>query len=272
MSQVLKQKPVNETGFVKPGELIELRNHHALTLHDRRVLNELVQQAWPEITEDIDHRVQMWRLRGPKHKGGERVRESVQRLLKTMVEMKTTDSAGNPATMMTTLLASVVTTDDESKTNGEVVFTFSRHMREIVANSAYWGRIKGYVMFAFTSKYALTLYEALCLRMNRRNDYEELSVEDFRQLLGVEPRKLESYSHFRQRCLEIAESEINALSDFNVEITPLRDGGLQRGKIKGFSLQWSKKTPEEWRTVLDELDRSKVGRKARISGTVETIS
>lgn len=271
MGRVLKQKPLNEAGFVKPGELIELRNHHVLTLHDRRVLNELVQQAWPEITEDIDHRVQMWRLRGPKHKGGERVRESVQRLLQTMVEMKTTDSAGNPATMMTTLLASVVTTDDENKANGEVVFTFSRHMREIVANSAYWGRIKGYVMFAFTSKYALALYEALCLRANRRNNYEELSVEDFRQLIGVEPGKLKEFKNLKLRALSPAVLEINALSDFNVEITPLRDGGLERGKLKGFSLQWSKKTPKEWRAVMDELDRSKVGRKARISGTVEEI-
>lgn len=272
MSRILKQKPVNEAGFVKPGELIELRNHHALTLHDRRVLNELIQQAWPEITEDIDHRVQMWRVRAPKHKGGERVRDSVQRLLETVVEMKTTDSAGNPATMMTTLLASIVTTDDESKANGEVVFTFSRHMREIVANSAYWGRIKGYVMFAFTSKYALALYEALCLRMNRRNDYEELSVEGLRQLLGVDPGKLKEFKNLKLRALDPAVLEVNALSDFNVEIVPLRDGGLQRGKLKGFSLHWSKKIPEEWRAVLDELDRSKVGRKARISGTVETIS
>lgn len=272
MNRVLKQKPLNEAGFIKPGELIELRNHHALTLHDRRVLNELIQQAWSEIAENVAHSVEMWRLRGPKHRGGERVRDSILRLMQTVVEVKTKDSAGNSATLRTTLLASTVTTDDETNKSGEVVFTFSQHMQEIIANSAYWGRIKGYVMFAFTSKYSLALYEALCLRANRRADYEDFSVEEFRQLLGVEPGKLTTYSNFRKKCLAIAEFEINGLSDFNVEIIPMRDGGLERGKLKGFSLHWSKKAPDEWRAVMNELDRSKVGRKARLMGTVETIS
>lgn len=66
--------------------------------------------------------------------------------------------------------------------------------------------------------------------------------------------------------------EINALSDFNVEIEMLRDGGSIRGKLKGFRVSWEKKSPEEWQAVLDELFRSKVGRKARIRGTVEVVT
>lgn len=271
MSKALSQRPSNQDGFIKPGELIELRNHHALTLHDRRVLNELIQHAWPEISEDADHRIQIWRLRPPTHKGSERVRDSILRLMQTVVEMKTTDSAGNPATLRTTLLASSITTDDESKKNGEVAFTFSKHMRTIVTNSDYWGRIKGFIMFAFTSKYALNLYEALCLRANRRHTHEDFSVEDFRQLLGVEPDKLEKFKSLRQWALDPAVTEVNGLSDFNVELTPMREGGQQRGKLTGFRLVWGRKASNEWKETMDELERHSSGRKARIRGQVETV-
>ena len=66
-----------------------------------------------------------------------------------------------------------------------------------------------------------------------------------------------------------ASEEINALSDFNVEIEPLREGGQSRGKLKGFRISWERKEQEQWRAVLDELLRPRVGRKARIRGAVE---
>lgn len=272
MSKSLSQKATNEAGFIKPGELIELRNHHTLTLHDRRVLNDLIQHAWPDISQDIDHRVPIWRLRAPTHSGSEHVRDSVLRLMQTVVEMKTTDSAGNPATLRTTLLASTITTDDEAKKSGEVTFTFSKHMREILLNSEYWGRLKGFIIFAFSSKYALCLYETLCLRVNRRHTHEDFSVEDFRQLLGVHPGKLDKFKSLKQWVLTPAVTEINGLSDFNVDIVPIREGGQQRGKLTGFRLVWGRKSPAEWKETLAELDRHRSGRKARLTGTVETIS
>lgn len=272
MSKSLSQRATNQDGFIKPGELIELRNHHALTLHDRRLLNELIQYAWPEINEDIDHRVPIWRLRPPTHKGGERVKDSVLRLMQTVVEMKTTDSSGNPATLLTTLLASTVTTDDEANQTGEIAFTFSKHMRSILLDSEYWGRLKGFIIFAFTSKYALCLYEALCLRANRRHTHEDFSVEGFRQLLGVSPDNYKEFKNLKLRVLEPAVTEVSGLSDFNAEIIPIREGGQQRGKLTGFRLVWGRKSQAEWKKTIAELDRHSSGRKARLTGRVEVIA
>ena len=66
--------------------------------------------------------------------------------------------------------------------------------------------------------------------------------------------------------------EVNGLSDFNVRIEPIRHGGVVRGPLTEFWLTWERKTSDEWRGVLDELMRRKVGRRARITGTVEKIS
>ena len=260
----------NLDGIAKAGEMIEVRQTSALTLHDRRVLNLLIRCAGSQIADDRDHVIPMRELRST-HKGGERVRDSIERLMTTLVLIPTKDSRGKKATRRTTLLSDTTTTDDEDNPLGEVRYGFSPTMREILKKSEYWGRIKPHVMFAFTTKYALALYESLCLRRNLTISEQTFPVEEFREMLGVGVDKLKNFPQLKQSAIAPAIDEINALSDFNVEVEPLRQGGQERGKLTGFRVRWEVKEPAEWDKVLAELMRSKVGRKARISGTVERV-
>lgn len=271
MSKAITQKHSPE-GIVKPGELIGIRHASALTLYDRRVLNMLIEHAGPAIADDELHYIAMSRLRTHKANASERVRDSIARLMTTLVEVPTKDRNGKRATLRTAILASTTTTDDEQDPVGEVAYRFSQEMREIIKNSDHWGRIKGYVMFAFSTKYALALYEALCLRINLRTHEQVFSVDEFRQLLGVADGKLPAFPQLKQSVLTPALVEVNALSDFNVEIEPIREGGRIRGKLTGFRLMWERKTAEEWTETLDELMRHSSGRKARIKGQAETIT
>lgn len=260
----------NLDGIAKAGEMIEVRQSSALTLHDRRILNLLIRHAGEQIADDCEHTIPMRHLRNT-HKGGERVRDSIECLMTTLVLVPTRDSKGRKATRRTTLLADTTTTDDEDNLQGEVRYSFSPTMREILRKSEYWGRIKPHVMFAFSTKYALALYEALCLRRNLSRTDETFSVEDFREALGVGADKLKGFPQLKQSAIAPAVEEINVLSDFNVEVEPIRDGGKVRGTLTGFRVRWEVKEPEEWDKVLGELLRSKVGRRARIRGTVETV-
>lgn len=268
-SRTLEQRHSVSEGIVKAGEVIEIRNHAALTLNDRRILNLLIENAGIGIAGDEVHRIPIAKLRGPNHKGSERVKDSIVRLMTTLVEVPTKDSKGNRATRRMTLLAETTTTDDEDNPAGEVMYTFSHGMREIIQKSRYWGRIKAHIMFAFSSKYALTLYEMICLRANLQVNEQEFSLEEFRRLLGVADGSLTGFPQLKQKVVTPAVEEVNGLSDFNVTITPLREGGRERGTLKGFRVEWERKSSEEWFSVLDELMRSRVGRKARITGTVE---
>lgn len=270
MSRTLKQRHSAE-GIVKPGELIDIRQSSALTLHDRRVLNLLIERAGPDIASDRHHRIAMARLRGPNHRGGERVRDSIERLMKTLILIPARDSAGNRATTRVQLLASTTTTDDEDNPAGEVAYSFHKEVRDIISRSEYWGRIKASVMFAFTSKYALALYEAICLRLNLKSDSQFFKPDDFRELLGVDREQLTRFPDFKRRVLDPALQEVNALSDCNVEVEIIREGG-SRSAVNGYRLRWERKTSEEWQGVIDELMRPKVGRKARIGGTVEAVT
>lgn len=256
---------------MKPGELVEIRAGANLSLHDRRVFNLLIENAWSEIGENKAHRIAMARLRGPHHKGGEMVADSIKALMTCLVEVPTTLD-GKPAILAMQLLGPTTRTMDENSPNALVEYKFHDELRRIIQESEYWGRIKSHVMFSFTSKYALALYEAVCLRGNLRVCEQCFSDDDFRALLGVEPGKLEQPFNFKKWALDPAVAEVNALSDFNVTVDVLRDGGQARGRVTGFRLWWEKKSQEEWRAALDEQMRPKVGRKARIRGKVELVA
>src|ERR1700675_4372367 len=61
-----------------------------------------------------------------------------------------------------------------------VVYCFSKGMREIIKDSTLWGRVRHAVIFAFTSKYSLALYDLIAARINLKHMWqEEFSVEDF---------------------------------------------------------------------------------------------
>src|SRR5512132_2864083 len=270
MSRTIEQKK-NGDGFPKAGELIEFRSQKELTLQDRRILNLLVEHAGPNIVTEEEHRISMTALRGT-HKGGERVRNSIVRLMTTIVEVPAKDSNGKRATRRGQFLADTTATDDETDPNGEVRYSFSKTMREVIKRSQYWGRLKAYIICSFQSKYALALYEAACLRGNLQVSGQEMSVAGFRALLGIPEGKLEAFKNMKTRAIDPAVEEVNALSDFWVEVEAIREGGLQRGKLVGFRLSWRRKEKQEWQESLDELMRAKVGRKARIKGKVETIA
>lgn len=270
MSKAITQRN-NQDGFVKPGELIDIRGGSELSLQDRRIFNLLVQNSWSEIAEDKEHKIAIAKLRGLRHKGSERVADSLDRLMTTLVKIPTTLN-GEPAVTTTLLLVDTTQTIDEDSPSAILLYNFPKKMREIIANSRYWGRIKAYVMFSFSSKYALALYEAVCLRGNLRTDEQIFTVEAFRDMMSIEQKKYPAFPQLKQRVIDPAVMEVNALSDFNVSIEPIREGGMVRGTLTGFRLTWSKKSAADWQAVLDELMRPKVGRKARIRGTVDRIS
>lgn len=267
--RTIDQKP-NGDEFAKARELIEIRGTGGLSLQDRRVMNVLYANAGPKLCDELDHVIGIAELRGT-HKGGERVTDSIRRLMKTLVEVPTKDGKGAPATKLVQILSDSTVTDDENSPAGQVIYSFSKKMREIIKDSTLWGRVRSAVVFAFTSKYALALYELITARINLKHVWqEEFSVEDFRALLGVPEGKLERIPNLLQRVIQPAVLEVNGLADFGVEIEPIRKGGQLRGLVTGFRVAWWRKDIPDLQAAYTELKRVKIGRMARLRGKVET--
>ena len=235
-------------------------------------MNVLYANAGSQLCDEMTHVIGISELRGA-HKGGERVKDSILRLMKTVVEVPTKDSKGGPATRLVQILSDTTVSDDDSNPAGQVVYSFSPGMRGIIKDSTLWGRVRSAVVFAFTSKYALALYELITARINLKHVWqEEFSVDDFRALLGVPEGKLERIPNLLQRVIQPAALEVNGLADFGVSIEPIRTGGQLRGLVTGFRVAWWRKDAPDLQTAYKELKQSKTGRMARLRGQVESTS
>lgn len=123
--------------------------------------------------------------------------------------------------------------------------------------------------YAMTSKYAISLYEMVCLRINLNTCVERFTIERFRELVGVPPNSYADGQDFRRKVIEPAVLEVNRLSDLHVDIELVRKHA--RAAIHEVVVMWRKQEGEEFRASTQERNRSKIGRRSRLRGEVEAI-
>jgi len=159
-------------------------------------------------------------------------------------------------------------TEESARGDGVVFYSFPAAVRGIIRESSQYARLQKQVMFAFSSKYALALYEMVQKRGNLKyKTSEEFSLDRFRALLGVERGKLTRFLHFRQRAIEPAVLEVNALGEYACKVEPIYAGR----KVTGLRLSWWTKSLEEKMATLHELRSSRIGRRTRLQGRAETV-
>lgn len=263
--KTLDAKP-NEHSIVKPGELVDIVEMTPLSLTDRRIYNLLIANAWDHIGEAKQHAIRKSDLQRPDslHKGTDRLEDSIRRLMSAIVEVRVLRDR-KWETKRVQLLGGNVVPDAE---DGLVRYDFQPLMRAIINESRVFARLHKKIMFALSSKYSLALYEMIQKRGNLSKSFEDVPIADLRSFLGVPPGKLTSWINLKNKAITPAVKEVSDLSEYVVSIEPLK------GKARSFSevrLTWQRKELSELHWVERELNHSKVGRKARLSGTVEVV-
>jgi hypothetical protein len=222
------------------------------------------------VDPDADWEITLASLRraSSKHESNDRVKESLRRLRRTEVKVTYIEpSSGKRRVMETHLLDFTDTEDEEEASDGTVQFGIPKRLRVVLARSNRWGRIRCEVSYAMTSKYAIALYELVCLRANREHSVETMSYEEFRALLNVPPGTYERGQDFQRKVVAPALLEVNGLSDMGVDIELRRRHA--RAPFHEVAISWWKKSVEEYRAAVAERNRPKVGRMARLRGEVE---
>jgi plasmid replication initiation protein len=139
----------------------------------------------------------------------------------------------------------------------------------VLRDSTIWGKIAIPVLMAFTSKYAVSLYENLAqlanLSMKTSKCY---SLDAFRDLLGVPPGRYKTFGELNKHVLKPALAEVNALAPFGVSVVPVKQGK----KVVQIRVGWWTKDSNALREAFEELQRSRAGRRARATGTVEYVT
>jgi len=274
ISLTIKQQS-NFNGFPKAAELIEIEGAHALEASDRAIFNQLLQTAHDSgrlVEPEAEWEISLAGLRraSTRHESNDRLRDSLRRLRRTEVRVTYVSArTGLPRTMETHLLE-FTDTDDVDSPNATVQFGIPKRLRVVLARSNRWGRIRCEVSYAMTSKYAIALYEMVCLRANLDRCTEVIDMARFRELLGVPPGSYDRADNFMRNVIVPAVLEVNGLSDISVQIEMVRKH--PRAPAHGVSITWWRKQGEEFRAAMQERNRPKFGRMARLKGKVEHVA
>ena len=78
--------------------------------------------------------------------------------------------------------------------------------------------------------------------------------------------KLALYKNLNGYALKPAVAEVNGLADFGVQMKEIKKGR----KVTGITLAWHRKNQDQLKEAYEERSRHRVGRRARLSGKVET--
>lgn len=271
MSFSVLQK-TNLDGFPKPSELIEISGAHGLEASDRSILNRLYEFAHESGNiSDIssEWEMELSKLRLSKHESNDRLRDSLKRLMQVVVAVPFIGQNGQPQTLMTHLFDFFELPVDEAGASS-VRFGLPRKLVPVLARSNRWGRIKAEVVCAMSSRYAIALYEMIQLRANMDRCIEVFPIDKFRGLLGVPPGAYQRGNNLIQRVIEPAVLEVNGLSDMGVTVEIKRKS--ERSPIEAVIVGWHRKQGDTFRKAVQERERSKIGRTARLRGTVETVA
>ena len=257
--RTLDAKPSAET-LIKPGELVDLVEVTPLTLADRRIYNQLLENAWDAIDKPVTHVIAKSELRG-NHNSNDRIGESIERLMSSIVKMEVLWD-GKPAIERVQLLGGNV---EMARGDGLFEYEIPSRLRKVIRNSTVFARLQREVMFALTSKYALTLYEMVQKRGNLRwKSSEKFTLDALRGVLGVPKGKLTSWSNLRLRAIEPAVEEVCALSDYMVEISPIKTGR----SVTHVELRWWRKDGDATGQAERALSFASTGRRQRAAETV----
>lgn len=239
--------------LVKPGELVDVVEVTPLTLADRRIYNLLLENAWDAIDKPVTHTIPKSLLRG-SHNANDRIGASIERLMSAVVRVQVVWD-GEAAIERVQLLGGNVET---LRSDGMLEYEIPPRLRRIIANSTVFARLRREVMFALTSKYALTLYEMVQKRGNLRwRSSERFTLDELRAVLGVPKGKLSTWSNLRLRAIEPAMIEVNALSDYVVDIVPVRTGR----SIGQVEMRWWKKDGAGQGTITPPGESVDAGRR-----------
>jgi len=262
--KVIDLKPRRDQA-VKPAELIQITGHQALTLNARRSITMLWHNAHMQgIEEGRDYTIEIDDLKPDDHKGYEMVEEAIIALMRTILTVKLPDGKTRRVQFL-----GGNDLDDPDRPSGVLSYSFDKRLVEILKDSAIWGKIALPVLMAFTSKYSVSLYENVSQWVNlSRKTYQELTLADFRELLGVERDKYPAFGALNKHVVKNVVAEVNALAPFSVSILPVKTGK----KVTHIRIGWWSKSKEELDAAWQEVNRSKIGRKARISGQAEHVA
>jgi hypothetical protein len=266
--QVAADRAYDQTKTVLPAEVAQgVYMQNAPSLAALKLMHLMIGTAGGRMADDVRHE---FRLSDIKKIDGmdNHTRKSIVPLFQELAAAVLT--LDDPIKMTTIIggLMDGAKVDYRHEVSGDVMVTwyFGRTFREMAAESNHWAILDRQAVFHLGSKYSVLLFQYIASLQNLKHvTSKRFTVPDLRAMFGIPEGKLTRFSNFKAKALSHAIDEINSdLTRLHLTVTYHKVGRT----VAEVEIGWAVK--DDLTKVKAELDRPKVGRKARQDGTVET--
>jgi plasmid replication initiation protein len=206
---------------------------------------------------------------GVEELGNRRLKESIARLQRTIVQFNHLDSDKGAVWQSSQLLG----TCKVIERTGELNYSFPEGLAEKLIEPALFSYISLRVIYQFESKYGLILYEILKRYADRvaPTPYLAVRTSELRDILGCRD-KLHDWKDFRRRALDPALDEIGRISEFVVALDEIRQGGGRGGgRVVGCTFWIHRKGRDAAEVVARDLSKSKLQRRGERRARAEDV-
>jgi len=268
---VARDRAFDQTATVLPAEMargVYMRN--APSLAALKLMHLMIATAGGRMADDVRHEMRLADIR--KIDGMDNhTRASLTPLFAELAAAVLTHD--DPEKRVVTIggLLDEARIDYRHEVSGDLLvsWTFRSMFRRMAAESNHWAILDRQTVFHLGSKYSVLLFQHIA----SFKEYDHITgktftVPELRAVFGIPEGKIKRFADLNRDVLTPAIAEINQLSRLTLTATPNKIGRT----VASVTIAWEEKPLEGKRSTKAELDRPKVGRKARRDGTAETVA
>ena len=266
--QVAADRAYDQTKTILPAEVAQgVYMQHAPSLSALKLMHLMIGTAAGRMADDARHEFRLSVIR--KIEGMDNLtRKSVVPLF---TELRAATLVNHdPAAMRTVIggLLDEAVVDYRHEVSGDtlITWTFGSTFRRMAQESNHWAILDRQAVFHLGSKYSVLLFQHISSLTNLKHvTSKRFTIEELRAVIGVSEGKLARFANLKQMALTPAIAAINSdLTRLHLTATYHKIGRT----VAEVQIAWEVK--EDLGKVKAELERPKVGRKARQSNTEET--
>ena len=227
----------NELQLYKPNELISVISSMELNRTARHLFNYFLQHAQKKIKfenyQDDTFRVninELNELAEIDQKNYKLIDKALDHLMKAVT--LTNDNKRIEKLVPVTYVKVDIST-------GEYVFTLQRLVIQLLRQTDYFTKLNLLEFNPLKSKHSIILFEHL-KRYEKLNKIPEVSVDLLREITDT-TKKYPNFKHLQQKVLDVAVSEINEFTNYNVSYELIKTKAKTRPKVGAVQFFFKKK-------------------------------
>jgi hypothetical protein len=268
-TQVAADRAHDQTKTVLPAEVARgVYMQNAPSLKALKLMHLMIATAGGRMAEPVQHEMRLSDIR--KIDGlGHHTHETLKPLFGELRAATLIHDDTEKKRVQIGGILDVALLDYRHEVSGDTLLTwyFSRMFTAMAEQSNHWAIMDRQAVFHLGSKYSVLLFQHISslTKLDHVTD-KNFTVPELRAMFGVPDGKLPRFADLNRRALEAAITEINQLSRLTLTATAHKIGRT----VASVTISWEEKPLEQKKDTRRELDRPKVGRKARRDGTAAT--